>query len=113
MAESFATAAFRHGPFELAGPGLAAIVLATERETRPLDLGLAADLVRAGASVVVLSPGGEAPSGALGLPVPPVDRLLASTVSVVPIQLLAWRLAAEHGRVPGEYTLASKVTTRE
>lgn len=113
MAESFATAAFRHGPFELAGPSLAAIVLATERETRQLDLRLAADLVGAGASVVVLAPGGEAPSGAFGLPVPSVDRLLAPAVSVVPIQLLAWRLAAERGRVPGEYTMATKVTSRE
>ncbi len=113
MAESFATAAFRHGPLELAGPGLAAIVIATERETRALDLGLAADLVRSGASVAVLAPAGEAPEGAIGIPVPPIDRLLAPAVSIVPIQLLARRLASELGRVPGDYTRASKVTTRE
>ena len=49
-AESYETAAFRHGPFELAGPGLGAVVVATEPETRSLDLGLAADLVGTGAS---------------------------------------------------------------
>ncbi|MGH2635666.1 MAG: SIS domain-containing protein, partial [Actinomycetota bacterium] len=113
MAESFATAAFRHGPFELAGPDLAAVVIATEPETRALDLGVASDLVRAGASVVVLGPDGSAPDGALGVPIPPVDRLLGSAVSIVPIQLLAWRLAIERGRTPGVYTRASKVTTRE
>jgi glucosamine--fructose-6-phosphate aminotransferase (isomerizing) len=113
MAESFATAAFRHGPFELAGPGLAAIVLATERATRALDLRLAADLAEAGSSVVVLAPSGEAPDGALGVPIPPLDPLLGSAVSIVPIQLLSWRLAVEHGRVPGVYTRASKVTVRE
>jgi hypothetical protein len=42
-----------------------------------------------------------------------VDRLLASAVSIVPIQLLAWRLANAGGRVPGAYTRASKVTTHE
>ena len=45
--------------------------------------------------------------------IPSVDRLLSSAVSIVPIQLLAWRLANARGRVPGAYTRASKVTTRE
>ncbi len=112
-AESYETAAFRHGPFELAGPGLGAVVVATEPETRSLDLGLAADLVETGASVVVVSSEGDAPEGALGIRIPSVDRLLSPAVSIVPIQLLAWRLANARGRVPGVYTRASKVTTRE
>jgi glucosamine--fructose-6-phosphate aminotransferase (isomerizing) len=112
-AESYETAAFRHGPFELAGPALGAIVVATEPETLALDLGLAADLVEAGASVVVLSSRGDVPDGALGVRIPSVDRLLSSAVSIVPIQLLAWRLANARGRVPGAYTRASKVTTHE
>jgi glucosamine 6-phosphate synthetase-like amidotransferase/phosphosugar isomerase protein len=45
--------------------------------------------------------------------IPSVDRLLASAVSIVPIQLLAWWLANARGRVPGAYARASKVTTRE
>lgn len=106
VAESFATAAFRHGPFELAGPDLAAIVVATEPETRELDLGLAADLLEAGASVAIVYHGGELPAGATGIRTEPVDRLLGSAVSIVPIQLLAWRLAAERGREPGTYTRA-------
>jgi len=112
-AESYETAAFRHGPFELAGPALGAIVVATEPETLALDLGLAADLVEAGASVVVLSSEGDVPDGALAVGIPSVDRLLSSAVSIVPIQLLAWWLANARGRVPGAYTRASKVTTRE
>jgi glutamine---fructose-6-phosphate transaminase (isomerizing) len=112
-AESYETAAFRHGPFELAGPGLGAVVLATEPETRSLDLRLSADLVGTGASVVVVSSEGEVPEGALGVRIPSVDRLLSPAVSIVPIQLLAWRLANARGRVPGVYTRASKVTTRE
>ena len=112
-AESYETAAFRHGPFELAGPGLGALVVATEPETRSLDLRLSADLVGTGASVVVVSSEGEVPEGALGVRIPSVDRLLSPAVSIVPIQLLAWRLANARGRVPGVYTRASKVTTRE
>jgi glutamine---fructose-6-phosphate transaminase (isomerizing) len=113
MAESIESAAFRHGPLELAGPGMSAVVLATEPETRRLDLGLARELVDAGASVLVITPDGEAPKGAHPAATGYQDRALVSAVSIVPIQLLAWRLAGQRGRTPGAYTRASKVTTRE
>jgi glucosamine--fructose-6-phosphate aminotransferase (isomerizing) len=112
-AEAFSTAAFRHGPFELAGPNLAAIVVATESETRPLDLRLAEDLVGAGASVALITGRDDAPPGVLAVPVGPTDRALGPAVSVVPIQLLARTLATERGRDPGVYLRATKVTTRE
>jgi fructoselysine-6-P-deglycase FrlB-like protein len=92
---------------------MGAIVLATEPETRRLDLGLAADLVEAGAAVLVVTPDGDAPKGAHAAATGYQDRALVSAVSIVPIQLLAWKLAVTSGRVPGEYTRASKVTTRE
>jgi glucosamine--fructose-6-phosphate aminotransferase (isomerizing) len=113
MAESFEAGAFRHGPVELAGPNMTAIVTATEPETRRLDLGLAADLVDTGANVLVVTPDGEAPKGARAVATGYLDRALISAVSIVPIQLLAWRLAQTRGRTPGQYTRASKVTTRE
>jgi glucosamine--fructose-6-phosphate aminotransferase (isomerizing) len=113
MAESFEAGAFRHGPFELAGPDMTAIVMATEPETRRLDLGLAADLVDAGANVLVVTPDGEAPKGARSVATGYLDRALLSAVSIVPVQLLAWRLAQSRGRIPGEYVRAAKVTTRE
>jgi len=113
MAESFEAGAFRHGPLELAGPGMTAIVMATEPETRRLDLGLAADLVETGANVLVVTPDGEAPKGARPVATGYLDRALLSAVSIVPVQLLAWKLAQTHGRTPGQYTRASKITTRE
>jgi len=113
MAESLESAMFRHGPLELAGPGMSAVVLATEPETRRLDLALAAELVQAGAAVLVVTPDGEAPKGAHAIATGYLDRALVSAVSIVPIQLLAWKLAADRGRTPGAYTRASKVTTRE
>ena len=53
--ESLQTAQFRHGPLELAGPGLAAIVIATEPETHALDLGLARELADEGAAVLLIA----------------------------------------------------------
>jgi len=113
MAESLESAAFRHGPLELAGPDMAALLLATEPETRHLDLGLARDLVEAGAAVLVVTPHGEAPKGAYPVATGDQDRALLPAVSILPVQLLAWRLTVKSGRTPGTYVRASKVTTHE
>jgi glucosamine--fructose-6-phosphate aminotransferase (isomerizing) len=111
--ESLQTAQFRHGPLELAGPELAAIVIATEPETRDLDVGLAGELVALGAAAIAVVEGGETPDGVMRIDIGSQDRLLASAVSILPAQLLAWKLAVERGRPPGSYIRASKVTTRE
>ncbi len=111
--ESLQTAQFRHGPLELAGPDLAAIVIATEPETRDLDVGLAGELVALGAAAIAIVEGGETPEGVMRIDIGAQDRLLASAVSILPAQLLAWKLAVERGRPPGSYIRASKVTTRE
>ena len=112
--ESLQTAQFRHGPLELAGPELAAIVIATEPETLTLDLSLADELLEGRGAASCSSPS--------TMPAAPtrcasrsdrLDRALAPAVSIVPSQLLAWRLAALHGRRPGAYYRALKVTTRE
>jgi glucosamine--fructose-6-phosphate aminotransferase (isomerizing) len=112
-AESLQAAQFRHGPLELAGPGLAVLMFATEARTRDIDLRLAGELAAAGSAVLVVSEAGEAPQGARGLAIGPVSDGLAPAVAILPAQLLAWRLAAERGRRPGEFTRASKVTTVE
>jgi len=111
--ESLQTAQFRHGPLELAGPGLAAIVIATEAETLDLDLGLADELVRAGSRVLLVTTSERQIRGARTIATGPLDRALCPAVAIVPIQLLAWRLAARHGREPGAYYRATKVTTHE
>ena len=110
--ESLQAAQFRHGPLELAGPELAAIVLATEPETVALDRELAADLARLGAAVLLVTDG-AAPGGMLSIAIGSLDRLLTPAASVVPAQLLAWRLSVATGRIPGSYVHASKVTTHE
>jgi glutamine---fructose-6-phosphate transaminase (isomerizing) len=111
--ESLQTAQFRHGPLEIAGPELGAIVIATEPETLTHDLSLADELLRAGARVLLVTVDDAGGSDAMCVAIGPADRALAPAVSIVPSQLLAWRLAALHGRRPGAYYRALKVTTRE
>jgi glucosamine--fructose-6-phosphate aminotransferase (isomerizing) len=112
--ESLETAQFRHGPLELAGPDLAAAVIATEPETSAIDLALAGELAGAGANVLVVTAGrAETPSGTMQVTIGPLDRAVGPAVSIVPLQLLAWRLASLSGREPGSYRRAAKVTTHE
>jgi glutamine---fructose-6-phosphate transaminase (isomerizing) len=111
--ESLQTAQFRHGPLEMVGPSLAAIIIATEPETQGLDLSLSRELIEAGAAVYVVSMGAAVPPDTPHLAIGPLDRLLCPAVSIVPAQLLAWRLSVVQGREPGTYHRASKVTTRE
>jgi len=111
--ESLQAAQFRHGPLELAGPDLAAIILATEPETAELDRELAADLAKLGAAVLLVTTGGPAPGDTMSIAIGSLDRLVSSAAAVVPAQLLAWRLSLTSGRTPGSYLHASKVTTRE
>jgi glucosamine--fructose-6-phosphate aminotransferase (isomerizing) len=116
--ESLQTAQFRHGPLELAGPGLAAVVIATEPETFDLDLGLAHELVAVGSAVLVVTAGDHGTGrslagGALRVDVGDLGGPLAPAASIVPAQLLAWCLATRRGRRPGTYERASKVTTVE
>ena len=112
-AESLEAGQFRHGPLELAGPGLAAAVIATEEATSALDLALASELLRTGAAVLVITNGAAAPEGAEVVRIPDVGRALGPALAVVPFQLLAWSLAHERGFSPNELRVASKVTTRE
>ena len=111
--ESLQTAQFRHGPFELAGPELAAIMIATEAETLEIDLGFAAELTASGAGVLLVTAGAQGLPGAVHVEIGSLADAIAPAVSIVPIQLLAWRLAAIRGREPGAYYRASKVTTVE
>src|SRR5262249_20352374 len=57
--EALESAQFRHGPLELAGPTLAAAIVATEPATEALDRGLASELAEAGASVLLVLPNDE------------------------------------------------------
>jgi glucosamine--fructose-6-phosphate aminotransferase (isomerizing) len=112
-AESLESAQFRHGPLELAGAELAGAIVATEPETEALDLALASELARAGASVLVVARAEVELPGVHVVALGDVDRALAPAVAPIPFQLLAWRAALDRGLRPGMLEIASKVTTRE
>jgi glutamine---fructose-6-phosphate transaminase (isomerizing) len=111
--ESIQTGQFRHGPLELAGPSLAAIVIATEPETLALDLALTDELLASGAGVLLVATDPHPGSGTMQVTTGPLDRGIGPAASIIPCQLLAWRLAALRGREPGAYYRATKVTTHE
>ena len=112
-AESLQAAQFRHGPLELAGPEMAAIVFATAPATRALDLGIADELAAAGSAVLVVGPDGNAPGAATPFAIGELNDCVSPAVAVIPTQLLAWSLARARGLDPGGYTRATKVTERE
>ncbi|WP_214317202.1 SIS domain-containing protein [Nonomuraea sediminis] len=111
-AECLDAAEFRHGPLELAGPGLAVAVVATEPETFALDVALAREVASHGAAVLLLA-GEPVEAGVSVVPVGTADRLLMPGVAAIPFQVLAWRLAVAQGRDPGRFTVGNKITTRE
>ena len=97
--EALQTAQFRHGPLELVGPKLAAMLIATEPETAVLDMGLARrSSADAGASVFLVTEATPARRHRQGSPSARSTDSLSSAVSIVPAQLLAWKLSALRGR---------------
>ena len=60
----------------------------------------------------IASDGGQLP-GTESIALGRIDRMLAATAAIVPVQLLAWRLAVDRGFQPGTYNRASKITTHE
>jgi len=112
-AEALDSADFRHGPLELAGPDLAVVLLSLEERTRRLDNRLAAEMARHKSAVLVVADTLSSADGVRKLAIGRIEPLLACAAAVIPAQLLAWRLARAVGRDPGEFRLASKVTTEE
>lgn len=101
---------FRHGPFELAGPGFTGVLYgARSADTDGSVRRLAADLVATGAQVVLV--GDLEVDGAVTLSAPSATRLEGLATGAVVAQLLAVDLARENGVEPGAFAFGSKVTT--
>jgi glucosamine--fructose-6-phosphate aminotransferase (isomerizing) len=112
-AEALVAADFRHGPLELIDHDLAVAFVTLESATDGLDRSFAAELSAGPTSVVVIGHDGAPPGSARSIVIGPVDRRLAPAVAMIPFQLLARELAIARGRQPGEFSMASKITTRE
>jgi glucosamine--fructose-6-phosphate aminotransferase (isomerizing) len=113
-AEGMSSAQFRHGPLELASPGFAAIVFASSGRTKSLNVRLVQNIAEFGGKVVLIGEGEDMQlNGILTLPLPAIKEIYAPLTEIVPIQLLARRLAIEKGLNPGKFERAGKVTRHE
>jgi glucosamine--fructose-6-phosphate aminotransferase (isomerizing) len=109
-AEGYIGGQFRHGPFELAGAGLLAVLFgAYAEDPNPSLRHLAADLVEAGSNVLVV--GDLTLPGATTLTAPATDTFTDLAIGALVAQHLAVEIAKARGIEPGAFVHGSKVTT--
>jgi glucosamine--fructose-6-phosphate aminotransferase (isomerizing) len=111
-AEGYIGGQFRHGPLEMAGQGLTAVIIADPDGNGSTESSLAAlarDLVDADSDVLLV--GGTPVDGVTHLPVT-VPRGLASTAVITRImQQLSVDLAYAKNLVPGQFRYGQKITS--
>ena len=114
-ATPLSTGQFRHGPVEAIGPGSRAIVIGTPASTHSLDVSLATDLTRMGASVRWIGPVPPAYPAPLPLAPWPDDPApsLSPFLEIFPLQVAAFRCALWRGFTPGIFRYATEVTSDE
>lgn len=109
-AEGYIGGQFRHGPLELAGPGLIAILFGVFGDENPSLQTLAADLVATGATVAVT--GDVTVPGVHTIAVPGTDGTLTRlTADALVAQHFAVAVARARGIEPGAFAYGSKITT--
>jgi glucosamine--fructose-6-phosphate aminotransferase (isomerizing) len=107
--EGMSSAAFRHGPFEMLGPHVFALIYAGDPRVEALNRGLVDDIRRAGGRGFLCGP--QADLQPLRLPAaPPVLRPI---LEILPAQMISLALAALAGVEAGKFRKATKVTEKE
>ena len=108
-AEGMSSAAFRHGPFEMLSNETFVLVFSGENKTRDLNQRLFEDVRQQQGRAELVGEGAASPSCAL----PTAPRSIHPILEILPVQMVTLALAAQVGREPGRFMLASKVTTKE
>jgi glucosamine--fructose-6-phosphate aminotransferase (isomerizing) len=110
-AEGYIGGQFRHGPLELAGPGLTAVLYGGEKPAAADSLQrLSADLVASGSTVIAATTLAT-PAAALHLPPPAGGALARLAHGAALAQHLTVALARARGITPGAFTHGNKITT--
>jgi len=113
-AEGYAAGELKHGPIALIVPGTVVVGVATRTPLQEKLLANVAEVKSRGATVVLVAEDGDEAAAAAAdhlLWVPSTEPLLAPVVDVVPLQLLAYRLARLVGNdVDRPRNLAKTVT---
>jgi glucosamine--fructose-6-phosphate aminotransferase (isomerizing) len=110
-AEGYIGGQFRHGPLELAGPGLTAVLFSGGHTdpARPSLQQLGTDLLRSGSTVLAVGDIGL--SGTLEVPTPSADLLDQLAHGAVVAQHLTVELATAKNITPGSFLFGSKITS--
>ena len=107
--EGMSSAAFRHGPFELVGPQIFALVYAGDPQVERLNRGLVDDIRRAGGRAFLCGPHSDLEA----LRLPAVAPALRPILEILPTQMISLALAALTGVEAGKFRKATKVTEKE
>ncbi len=108
-AEGMSSAAFRHGPFEMLSQEIFVLVFAGDSRTKALNKRLCEDIRQEKGRAELAGRDGEQSVFCL----PRAPRSLLPLMEILPVQMITLALAAQAGREPGRFELASKVTTTE
>jgi glutamine---fructose-6-phosphate transaminase (isomerizing) len=111
-AVSASVGAFRHGPIEIAQPGVGVIMFAAPGPAYASSCQLAQELEDYGTSVLLVEQGRtrRLSEPARGEPLPPLDSALLPIVDMLPVQLFAEALARARGQTPGFRHIEKVVT---
>jgi glucosamine--fructose-6-phosphate aminotransferase (isomerizing) len=108
-ATGMSSAAYRHGPIDMASPGEFVFAFAGDTDTRPLVERLVAD-VRSYGGVAGLVHAGD---GSGPLTISAAAPRLSPILEMLPVQALTVAVAERDGRRAGEFSHIGKVTTIE
>ena len=106
-AEGMSSAAFRHGPLEMAGPNVLVLIFENGAATAPLQHRLVDDILRAGGKAILV---GTSASGSAVFQLPLLTAGLQTLAEILPVQMLSLALAARDGVEAGRFERASKIT---
>ena len=108
-AEGMSSAAFRHGPFEMLSDETFVLVFSGEHKTRDLNQRLLEDVREQQGRAELVGEGAASRPFALAT----APRSIHAILEILPVQMITLALAAQAGREPGRFELATKVTTKE
>jgi len=107
--EGFIGGAFRHGPFELAGPSLTVVLFGKGEDSDPFLPRLARDLIASGSTVCTVGPTPYASTIHLATS-SRASRLSRLAIGAVHTQLLTLGFSHATGEVAGRFRFGQKVT---
>jgi glucosamine--fructose-6-phosphate aminotransferase (isomerizing) len=107
--EGMGSAAFRHGPLELATTGLCVFVYEGTPEVAPLNARLVRDVNAAGGQGFLIGP--NADDAAFRLP--DVPAIALPIIEILPAQMFSIGIARRKGIEPGMFIVNTKVTATE